>query len=209
MDIQQIVRENPILAIMRNVPMEKTIPYAKAIVDGGISFFEVAMNSPNACQQLSMLRKYFGDDVYIGAGTAITIERVDSAISAGAQFLLTPSTDIEILSYCHKGNIPLIPGVMTPSDVGLCYKYGYKILKLFPAGNLPDGYIKSLKAPLDGTDYIAIGGVTPDNIVHFLENGFIGVGLSNAILPKECVAKDDWVGARSYVEKLVSNVKVG
>ena len=207
MDIRKVVEENPLLAIMRNVPFEKTIPYAQAIVDGGVKFFEVAMNSPQAAEQIAMLREHFPDDVYIGAGTAITVERAKAAVEAGAQFLLTPSTDRDVILYCEENGIALMPGVMTPTDVSFCYQHGFTTLKLFPAGDLPPKYIKSLKGPLDGTEYVAIGGVTPDNIGDFFRNGFLGVGLGSAILPKKVIAEGNWAEGTEYVKDLLRRIR--
>ncbi len=207
MDIRTIVEKNPLLAIMRNVPFDKTIPYAEAIVNGGVRFFEVALNSPRACEQISMLRKHFPDDVYIGAGTAITLEKAKTALEAGAQFLLSPSTDPEVVEYCEANGVMLMPGVMTPSDVSFCVRHGFTTLKLFPAGDLPPKYVKSLKGPLDQTDYVAIGGVTPDNIGTFFKNGFIGVGLGSAMLPKEYVAAGEWEKGSEYVKDLLRRIE--
>ncbi len=207
MNIHNVVMDNPLLAIMRNVPFEKTIPYAEAIVKGGVKFFEVAMNSPSACEQIKMLREHFPDDVYIGAGTAITLKKAEDAVNAGAQFLLTPSSDRDVILYCEENKVPMMPGVMTPTDVSFCVQHGFKTLKLFPAGDLPPGYIKSLKGPFDGTEYVAIGGVTPDNIGSFFKNGFIGVGLSSAILPKQYVAEDRWEEGSAYVAELLKRIE--
>ena len=207
MDLRKVIAENPILAIMRNVPLEITLDYAKAIIDGGISFFEVALNSPNALEQISMLKKAYGDKAYIGAGTAITVERAKSAVEAGAQFLLAPSTDPDVLEYCRDNNIPILPGALTPSDVTTCLRYGFEVIKLFPAGDMPKGYIKSLKGPLDNTDYVAIGGVNKDNLADFFAQGYIGVGLGSNILPKEAVANRDWAAASKYVKELLNSIK--
>lgn len=207
MDLRKIIKENPILAIMRNVPLEITLDYAKAIMDGGINFFEVALNSPNALEQIAMLKKAYGEKAYIGAGTAITVERAKAAIEAGAQFLLAPSTDCEVLEYCQKNNIPILPGALTPSDVTTCLKYGFEVIKLFPAGDMPRGYIKSLKGPLDNTDYVAIGGVNKDNLADFFAQGYIGVGLGSNILPKEAVLNRDWATASEYVKELLKSIK--
>lgn len=207
MDLKQVVCKNPLLAIMRNVPLDKTLPYAKAIFDGGVSFFEVALNSPHAIEQIVMLKKTFGEKAFIGAGTAITVERAKMAVQAGAQFLLSPSTDEEVLAYCQAEKIPMLPGALTPSDVTTCMKYGLNIIKLFPAGDMPKSYIKSLKGPLDGTEYIAIGGVTRDNIADFIRQGYLGVGMGSNILPKDAVASGDWISASEYVAKMLSDIK--
>jgi len=207
MDIRKVVTDNPLLAIMRNVPLEKTIPYVDAIYRGGVSFFEVAMNSKDACEQISLISKHFGDKILVGAGTAITIDRVQSAVSAGAKFLLTPSCDSDVVLYCEANNISLIPGVMTPTDVSFCYKHGFKTLKLFPAGDLPKGYVKSLKGPLDDTEYMAVGGVNKDNIADFFADGFIGVGLGSAILPKKYVEENRWDDGSEYVSNMLTTVR--
>lgn len=206
MDMKQTVLENPLLAIMRNVPLEKTLDYAGAIVNGGVKFFEVALNSKDALKQISMLRKYFGDSAIIGAGTSITIERAKAAIDAGVQFLLSPSTDVDVLDYCRLENIPMLPGALTPTDVSACVRRGFNVIKLFPAGDMPKGYIKSLKGPFDDTDYVAIGGVTADNASDFIKQGYIGVGLGSAIIPKEYAKNNEWDKASGYIENMLKNI---
>ena len=126
MDMYSVVKENPILAILRNIPLEYTIDYAQAIVDGGISFFEVALNSEHGLKQIAILRDHFGEKCMIGAGTAISVDLAKAAIGAGAQFLLTPGTPIDVLQYCAKKDIMLLPGVFTPGDVATSLEFGYK-----------------------------------------------------------------------------------
>jgi len=203
-DIRKTVTENPLLAIMRNVPDEILLDYAGAIVSGGVNFFEVALNSPGALSQIERLKKHFGDSVKIGAGTAITVERARAALDAGAEFLLSPSTDEDVLRYCADNGVPMLPGVLTPSDVTLCMRYGFYTLKLFPAASMPMNYAKNLKGPLDGTEYVAIGGVNKDNMADFLKNGYIGVGLGSNIMPKDAVGDRDFESASEYVRSLMT-----
>lgn len=207
MDIRAVVRENPLLSIMRNVPLEITIPYAQSIFDGGVHFFEVALNSPHAPEQIAMLRAHFGEDAWVGAGTAITVERAETAILAGAQFLLAPSTDPEVLAWCRAHGIAIMPGCLTPSDVSCCLRYGFDTIKLFPAGDMPQGYIKSLKGPFDNTEYVAIGGVNPGNIADFLRQGYIGVGLGSNMLPRELVAARDWSACTQFVAAMMEEIR--
>ena len=206
MDMYNIVSQRPLLAILRNVPLEKTLDYAKAVVDGGVSFFEVALNSENGLAQISLLRKKYGDTCMIGAGTAITVARCEAAVDAGAQFLLTPGTPIDVLEYCAKHDILLLPGVITPTDVAVCGEYGIKTMKMFPAGAMPRSYIKDLKGPFNDTNYMAIGGVSPDNIREFFDAGYISVGLASSMLPKGAIANDDWERGTQYVKELVARI---
>ncbi len=201
--MKQLVLENPILAIMRNVPTEKILDYAGAVMDGGICFFEVALNSRNALEQIALLRKHFGDRAHIGAGTAITVERAKAAVEAGAEFLLAPSTDEDVLAWCRDNGVSIMPGALTPSDVSKCLRYGFPVIKLFPAGDMPKNYIKSLKGPFDDTDYVAIGGVSRENMADFFAQGYIGVGMGSNVIPKKTVEENDWIGAAEYVAQTV------
>ena len=193
--MKHILNQCPVIAILRNLPEDLLIPYAESILRGGISVFEVAMNTPDGAGQISALK----ESVTVGAGTATTIERIDSALQAGAQFFLTPSVDESILRYFRKKDLDLLPGVMTPSDVALCIKYNYRIMKLFPAGDLPLSYIKSLKGPFEDTDYVAVGGVRGDNLHTFFEHGFIGAGLGSSLIPHHFLEERDWQGASRYI----------
>lgn len=207
MDMYSMVKQNPLLGILRNVPLEKTLDYAGAAVRGGVAFFEVALNSPHALEQIDMLRTHFGDQCLVGAGTAITVERCRAAMAAGAQFLLTPGTPLDVLSYCGAQDIPLLPGVMTPTDVALCLEYGYRTMKLFPAGSMPAGYLKDLQGPFDNTHYMAIGGVNPGNIRQLLDQGYMAVGLASSLMPKAAVQAGDWQACEEYVRALVASMQ--
>ena len=207
MDLYHIVKKNPVLAIFRNIPSEILLDYADAVMEGGISFFEVALNSKDSLAQIRSLRDHCKDKCFIGAGTAITPELAEAAIDAGAQFLLTPGTPVNVFEYCSKHNIPLLPGVCTPSDVALSLQYGYKTMKLFPAQCAPANYIKALKGPFDDTNYVAIGGVTPDNILDFLKNGYSGVGLSSNLMPREILESRDWKAGAAYIRRCLDKLK--
>lgn len=204
--MKEILQNNKICAIMRNVPTSKALPYAKAAYRGGVKMFEVAMNTADGAKQIAMLRKEFGNDAYVGAGTVINEERCKAAADAGAQFFLTPNVAEVTLKYCKDRNIPLLPGVFTPTDVGICLDYGYSIMKLFPAGDMPMSYIKSLQGPFDGTEYVAVGGVKLENIADFMRAGYIGVGLGTSLIPKDMVNAETWDAAAVYVKKFYEQI---
>lgn len=206
-DLRAVATERPLLAILRNVPLEKTLDYAQAVLEGGVNFFEVALNSIHGLKQITMLRKRLGDRALVGAGTAVTVPLAQAALDAGAQFLLTPSTPVDVLAYCREKDVAILPGVFSPTDVETCLRYGFRTMKLFPAGDLPMGYIKSLQGPFDDTEYVAIGGVGPENLQDFFAAGFIGVGLGSNLLPKRFVEQDDWRGGKEYVAQLVKTIE--
>ena len=156
------------------------------------------------------LYKSFGVDVSlrtVGAGTAITVQRCKAALDAGAQFLLTPGTPLDVFSYCAENDIALLPGVLTPTDVATSLQFGYKTMKLFPAGSMPRHYVKDLQGPFDGTNYMAIGGVSPANIREFFDAGCISVGLASSLMPKDAVAANDWEACAAYVRGMVDQIQ--
>ena len=205
--MRELCAEHTVCAILRNVPDEKALSYAKACVDGGVKMFEIAMNTPHATQQIQQISAYFGKEVLVGAGTVITPQRCEAAQQAGANFFLTPSTSLCTLAFCRDKGIPLLPGVMTPTDVAVCLEYGFDLLKLFPASDLPDTFIKSLKGPFDETDYVAVGGVSPKNIRNFFERGFVGVGIGSNLFPKEYAANGQWDKAAQSVADMMQSIQ--
>ena len=145
----------------------------------------------------------------VGAGTAITVGLAKKALEAGAQFLLTPGTPLDVMEYCAKNSVKLLPGVLTPSEVAVSLEYGYQTMKLFPAGNMPLNYVKSLKGPFDRAEFVAIGGVSPGNCKKFLASGYLGVGMASNLMPKEAVAKGDWKACATSVRRIVGELNNG
>jgi len=202
--MKELLRTNAVCAIMRNVPTEIALDYARAAYHGGIRMFEVAMNTAEGAKQIGILRNGLEADSCVGAGTVIDEKRCCEARSAGAQFFLTPSVSKITFEYCREHEIPLLPGVLTPSDVGICLEYGYNIMKLFPAGEMPECYIKSLKGPFDNTEYVAVGGVSLNNYRRFLANGYIGVGIGSNLIPAEYIVNRSWQQAAEYIGNLLN-----
>ena len=204
--MQNILKSNRVCAILRNVPSAILSDYALAVYESGIRMFEVALNSADAFVQITLLKQLLPKDALVGAGTAITPLLVQRALDAGAAFMLTPSSTAPVLAFCRDNAVPLLPGVMTPSDVDLCLQYGFNYLKLFPAADLARGYIKSLQGPFDDTHYVAVGGVDAGNIRSFFEQGFIGVGIGSSLVPKPFIDKGDWQGARAHIARMMQSI---
>lgn len=207
LNLRKVVQEHPIIAIMRNVAKEDIIKYADTIYRGGISIFEVALNSKDALEEIKILRKRYDAKAYVGAGTVLSVADAKDAVKAGAQFLLSPSTDEKVLAYCAENDIAIMPGAMTPSEVALCLHYGFSIIKLFPAGFVMPGYAKSLKGPLEKADFIAIGGVSKDNAKQFLKEGYLGIGLGSNLISSTFRHNKEWENAVLEINNFVTDFK--
>lgn len=190
--MHDIIKKHPIMAILRHTPMGDLAAYTDSLYKGGIRSFEVSFSTKNAVEQLSFMKKHMPGDAYIGAGTILTIKEAESAISAGADFLLSPATNPDILKYCRDNQIPLLPGVFSPTDVSVCLSYGFHTLKLFPAGELPMNYLKGLKGPFPTTEYVAVGGISPEQTPMYLKAGFAGVGIGSSLVDKQLFETKSW-----------------
>ena len=196
-----------VCGILRGIPQEWLLNYVQTAMDGGIRLFEVAMNSQDGELQIRTLKKELGNSICVGAGTVTTLERCKAAADAGAEFFLTPCVNRAVLEFCVENKIPILPGVMTPTDVSVCMEYGCSVMKLFPAGSLPKDYIKSLKGPFDGTEYVAVGGVKLENAAGFIEKGFLGVGIGSGLISKEQMEKGNWGEAKDGIASMMAQVK--
>lgn len=205
--METLIRKHKLVAILRNVPDQLFQSYVKCVYDGGIRLLEVALNSEQALAQIQWIRSHYDGKLTVGAGTVISPNLAKEALSAGAQFLLTPSIREDVLQYCADNQVKLLPGVMTPSDVNACVHYGFHTLKLFPAGDLPMGYIKSLKGPFSQTNYVSVGGVSPSNLESFFQHGFIGAGIGSNLVPAELAQAGRWEEASSRISVLCEAAK--
>ena len=203
MDIKEIVTAHPIIAILRNIENTLLLPYVESILEGGIGAVEIAVNSPEAFEQIRLLRENFGSGLLVGAGTVTSEDRMQNSLDAGASFFLTPSVSEELLLQFKKLGLPVLPGVLSPSEVSICLKYDMNIMKLFPAGELPLSYIRSLKGPFNTAEFVAVGGVNAGNMASFFHAGFLGVGIGSSLVPKDKLRARDWTYIRAHVKQLV------
>ncbi|HJD46250.1 MAG TPA: bifunctional 4-hydroxy-2-oxoglutarate aldolase/2-dehydro-3-deoxy-phosphogluconate aldolase [Candidatus Mediterraneibacter norfolkensis] len=205
--MHNIIKKYPVIAILRSTPQEDLEAYTSALYEGGLRVFEVSFSSKTAASQLEWMKEHMASDTCIGAGTVLTREAVETAVQAGADFLLSPSTNPEVLDYCRVNKIPLLPGVFSPTDVSVCLSYGFHTLKLFPAAELPLQYIKSLKGPFPDTEFVAVGGVTPQNTSTYLTSGFAGVGIGSSLVDKSLFQEKNWTQITENIRLFLNSLK--
>src|SRR5690606_632553 len=134
MDTLQWVEQDRIVAIFRGVAGEGADRGAEALLSGGIRVMEVTMNTEGALDSLAKWRKTYGSEALFGAGTVLDLEMAKAAVAAGAQFLISPNLDEEVVRYGVDQGIDVFPGVMTPTEIVRAWKAGARAVKLFPMG---------------------------------------------------------------------------
>lgn len=170
-----------VIAIARGLEGRELEGIANALYEGGIRLTEVTMNSPGALESISRLRTEFDGRMAIGAGTVTNLEQARDAAAAGAQFIVTPNIDRNVIEYCLGQELMITPGALTPSEIVKAISYGCTFVKVFPAGALGPEYIKAVRAPLNQVNLIAVGGITAENAGAYIRSGAYGLGVGGSL----------------------------
>jgi 2-dehydro-3-deoxyphosphogluconate aldolase/(4S)-4-hydroxy-2-oxoglutarate aldolase len=136
---------------------------------------------------LRAMRDAVGDRAVRGAGTVLDIPAADEALAAGAQFIVSPHTDVELVREMSSRGVPCIPGAFSATEVLSAWRAGASVVKLFPAGPVGAGYLKDLRGPLADIPLLPTGGVTLDNAATYIDAGAWGLGLGSALVAPDLV----------------------
>ena len=202
--IEQIKRIG-IIPALRSSKTDEAARATEAILSGGIPIVEISLAMPNALAVLEGVAKRLGDRVVVGAGTVVTADEVESASGAGAQFIVTPGFDLNIVHAALKLELAIFAGALTPTEVQAASASGADAVKLFPcyAAGGPR-YLKSLRSQYPQTDLIASGGVSLDNCSDYIRAGAWALGVGGEIADSGSSASGDQrlftIRARRFVE---------
>ncbi|WP_075344075.1 bifunctional 4-hydroxy-2-oxoglutarate aldolase/2-dehydro-3-deoxy-phosphogluconate aldolase [Tenacibaculum agarivorans] len=196
----------PIVGIIRGLTKENTLDIAKTFLEAELYTLEVTMNTDGATQLISELRNQF-PTLNVGAGTVCTINDCETAIASGAQFIVTPIIDEEVIQYCVAKNIPIFPGAYTPSEIHKAWSLGASAVKVFPATQLGPKYIKDVLAPLNEIKLLPTGGVSKENIASFFKVGAIGVGMGSSLLHKQYVESKNFTALKEHFIQIKQQIQ--
>lgn len=189
----QIIENQKLIAIIRDFSTEDSVEIAKALQEGGIEVLEIAMNSPQPLQTIEKIKGELGDKMIIGAGTVLDPSSARSAISAGAQFILSPAFSSETIQLTKRYGVISIPGAYTPTEILTAFEQGGDIIKVFPASVGGPSYIKDLLGPLPQLKLLPTGGIDLNNITDFLEKGAMGIGLGSSLVHQTDIVTQDYL----------------
>lgn len=177
-----LIKDGLITIIRGDFSVATQASMAQALLDGGVTVLEVTLNTTDALKSIGHLKKTFGKDLLVGAGTVRTSEDVDKAVDAGASFLIAPCLDLPSVERAQHHDVLFLPGIFTASEAQRAYVAGCKTVKLFPADAMGPAYLKALRAPLDHINFIPTGGVSPDTIAHFHAAGAVAFGIGSYLV---------------------------
>ena len=210
--VLQSLLQQKIIAIVRGVTKEQIQRTAEAIVSGGIPCLEIAIDhsSPESVLQtyemIRCLKETFAEGICLGAGTVLSGQEVTAGVEAGAEYIISPNQNPDVIRKTKEAGKISIPGALTPTEMAEAWEAGADIVKLFPAGTLGLDYIKAVRGPLKHIPVSAVGGVTPLNCRSFIEAGCCSVGVGGNLVDLKKIEQGDYESltktARSYVRNL-------
>ncbi len=193
----------PIIGIIRGAEGEAADRAIDAALAGGLRTLEITLNRPEVFEQIARIKARLGDEITLGAGTVLNEEAARKATDAGAEFIVTPALVPEVIEFCQGRSMPIFPGALTPTEVLSAHRTGARMVKVFPAGNLGPGYIKSLKGPFPDIRLMPTGGVAIGTVRDYFEAGADAIGVGGELFKRDWLSKGDWAAiedaARAYV----------
>ncbi len=200
------VLDSGIVAIIRSQSSEQLVKVAEALYEGGIRVLEVTFTVPNALAIIADVKKSLGNKVLLGAGTVLDTDTARAALLAGAEFLVSPTVNVDVIRMCNRYDKLIMPGAFTPTEILTAWEAGAEIIKLFPADVGGPSHIKAIKGPFPQVRILPTGGVTLDTMHDFLKAGACAVGLGSALVEAKAIETGNFTRIRDlagqYVAKL-------
>src|SRR5436190_13978275 len=201
------VLDQGIVAIIRSEKSELLVDVAEALVAGGVEVMEVTFTVPRATSVLEKVAAKLGDRVLLGAGTVLDTETARAAILSGAEFIVSPAVNVDVIELCRRYSKLVMPGALTPTEVVTAWQAGADIVKIFPSELTGPKYIKALQAPLPQIRMMPTGGVNLDTPEELLKAGACALGIGGSLVEPKAVATGDLKRIETLAKQYVEIVK--
>lgn len=206
--VAELIRAERFIPVVRVATTQEALDVADALKAGGARLIEVTFTVQGALEVIRKLKERYGTEIVLGAGTVLDVEGASSAVSAGAEFLVSPAFDMDVVLFAKKSNRLVIPGAMTPTEILNAWKAGADMVKVFPAGRLggPD-YIKSIRGPLPFIPLVPTGGVDLRSAASYIKAGATALGVGGELVDKRAVAEGQFDRIRESTRAFVRTIR--
>lgn len=195
------------MGILRGISPEMVEPIAEIATLCSLEALEVTMNTAGAPELIRALSVASEGRFRVGAGTVLGMRQLETAVHAGASFIVSPIVDTALIKECVSARIPVFPGALTPTEVWQAWDSGATMVKLFPANSFGPGYIKDLLGPLDQVKIMVCGGVSPANIGEYFANGAAAAAFGGSIFNLAQMKKSSYSDVTSSLNALIKAVR--
>lgn len=200
-DLSTALAELPLVAILRGIRPDEIEAAADVLVEAGFRLIEVPLNSPDPLVSIEKLARRVGDSAIVGAGTVLTTTQVAQVEDAGGAMIVSPNTDLAVITESAKRGLVSLPGYFTPSEAFAALAAGASGLKLFPAEAASPAVVKAQRAVLPkDVPLLAVGGIAPDNMAPWRQAGADGFGLGSALYKAGLTTQEIAANARAFAQ---------
>ncbi|XZE44237.1 bifunctional 4-hydroxy-2-oxoglutarate aldolase/2-dehydro-3-deoxy-phosphogluconate aldolase [Pirellulaceae bacterium SH467] len=203
-----IILASRLVAILRLSDLRNALPLVESLLLGGVRGLEFTLTNPDSPRVVSECLKHFAElsngNATIGLGSVRNLDEAKCAVDCGAQFVVSPITDVRVMEYCHRARIPTCPGAYTPTEIALATEAGADIVKVFPARNLGPDYIRDVLAPMPYLRLMPTGGIDLQNVSQYFRSGAVAVGVGGQFLNPVWIQDKNWASIRAAASQFAA-----
>jgi 2-dehydro-3-deoxyphosphogluconate aldolase / (4S)-4-hydroxy-2-oxoglutarate aldolase len=196
-----------IVAVVRAPDSRRLVEVVRALADGGVTVVEITMTVPDALAVVREVRRELGDRVLLGAGTILDPETARAALLAGAEYLVAPTLNLDVIRLCRRYDKLVMPGALTPTEILTAWEAGADVVKVFPAEVVGPAFFKAMRGPLPQIRLMPTGGVDLTTAADFLRAGACCLGLGSQLVEPRAVAEADFERIRDLARQYVDVVR--
>ena len=199
-DLQRVVNCG-IIAVVRAPDPAGLVDVVRALADGGVTVAEVTFTIPNAIDVIREVSRQLGDRVLLGAGTVLDTETARAAILAGADFVVSPTLNLDVIRLCRRYDKLVMPGAFTPTEILTAWEAGADVVKVFPADIVGPAFFKAVRGPLPQIKLMPTGGVDLNTASQFLKAGAVCLGVGSQLVDPKLIAARDYTSLTILAKK--------
>jgi 2-dehydro-3-deoxyphosphogluconate aldolase/(4S)-4-hydroxy-2-oxoglutarate aldolase len=196
-----------LVAVVRSPDSAQLAEVARALADGGVTVVEITMSVPNALEVVRQVRQALGDRLLLGAGTILDSQTARAALLAGAEYIVAPTLDLEVIRLCQRYDKLVMPGALTPTEILTAWEAGADIVKVFPAEVVGPKFFKAMRGPLPQIRLMPTGGVDLTTAAAFLKAGACCLGVGSQLVEPRAVAERRFDRIRDLARQYVAIVQ--
>src|SRR5437667_7565651 len=183
------VLDSGIVAVVRSPDSQQLVEVARAQADGGVTVIEITMTVPGALDVVRQVRQALGDRLLLGAGTVLDPETARAVLLAGAEYIVAPTVNLDVIRLCQRYDKLVMPGAFTPTEILGAWEAGADIIKVFPAEVMGPAFFKAVRGPLPQIRLMPTGGVDLNTAAEFVKAGACCLGIGGQLVEPKAIAE--------------------
>jgi 2-dehydro-3-deoxyphosphogluconate aldolase/(4S)-4-hydroxy-2-oxoglutarate aldolase len=201
------ILDGGIVAVVRSESGASLVKVVQALAEGGVGAAEVTFTVPDAIDVIRQVRREVGDAIVLGAGTVLDPETARAALLAGAEYIVAPTLNFDVIRLCRRYDKAVMPGAFTPTEILAAWEAGADVVKVFPADVGGPAYLKAIRGPLPQIRLMPTGGVDLNTAEAFLKAGACCLGVGGALVDPKAIAAGDFGRIRDLAAQYAAIVR--